>query len=387
MLPLENPKPDFEIFKKVLKGEEKPEKVHFVEFFIDYNMINTLSSKFNMNLKYIPDLMALFSGESEAPALGDQIYFDIIEPMIEFYYRFGYDYFPNVFFAPGTSFRVLLRFIGKKREAEDTAPLATPGVKRVWVEETKGFLTTWEDFEKVKSMTFKLDPKPIFDFISEKLPEGMKIVATGGWLLEMTMGETMGAVNLFRKLYEDPDLVKAVIDLIGEMIYNDYKEIVTYDCVGAMFHADDMGYSHGLMMKPEIYRELIFPWLKKYAALAHQHGKMYWQHSCGRTEAIMEDLIEDVKIDAYHSFQDVVIPIWEYQEKFGDRVAVLGGIDMDKYARYDVESLKKHIRGILDKCMPRGRFALGAGNTVSNFIPPENYLAVLEEGQKWRPKK
>ena len=33
--------------------------------------------------------------------------------------------------------------------------------------------------------------------------------------------------------------------------------------------------------------------------------------------------------------------------------------------------------------MPDGRFALGSGNTIANFIPLANYFILLEEGRRW----
>ena len=97
----------------------------------------------------------------------------------------------------------------------------------------------------------------------------------------------------------------------------------------------------------------------------------------------MEDLIEDVGIDAFHSFQDVIIPVTEFKKRYGSRIATLGGVDMDKLSRLDEDNLRKYVRGILDECMP-DRYALGAGNSIANFVPVKNYLIMLEEGLKWR---
>ena len=94
------------------------------------------------------------------------------------------------------------------------------------------------------------------------------------------------------------------------------------------------------------------------------------------------DLIEDVKIDAFHSFQDVIIPIGRFMERYGDRIAGFGGVDMDCLARMEEDELRQYVRSILDDCMP-GRFALGSGNTVANYIPVDNYLAMLDEARRW----
>lgn len=37
---------------------------------------------------------------------------------------------------------------------------------------------------------------------------------------------------------------------------------------------------------------------------------------------------------------------------------------------------------MLEACMPGGGYALGTGNSVANYIPLGNYLAMLEKGMK-----
>jgi uroporphyrinogen decarboxylase len=138
-------------------------------------------------------------------------------------------------------------------------------------------------------------------------------------------------------------------------------------------------------VSPDVLRQFVFPWFKKYAALAHKHGKPFWYHCCGNVydSGVIEDLIEDVRIDALHSFQDVIVPVTEFKTRYGDRLAALGGVDVDKLARLDDEPLRAYIRGILEHCLPGGGFALGSGNSVPNYIPLKNYLIMLEEGRRF----
>ncbi len=383
MLPLENPQPDFEFFRKVLMGEEKSRRVHFAEYLVDFEVMNAVAEKLKIDMTPLPNILRYRPEVLQSQPID---VFEMARSTIKFYYQMGYDYVQNFVCSPGVGLLVHLSLFGKRRLADDTAPLTELGAKRVWAEEREGLVSSWEEFESFKSQQFlELPIKETYDFISKNLPEGMKVAVAGGSIWEMALERIMGYVNLFRKLREDPDLVKAVIDWVAERLYKEYKVVVEFDCVGAIFHSDDLGYKKGTMVNPDVYREMVFPWFKKYAQLAHQHGKMYWYHACGNVEAVMEDLIEDVKIDAFHSFQDEIIPVWKFQEKYGDRVAILGGVDVDKLARYDTDSLRAYVRSILDKCMPKGRYALGSGNSVTNYVPPENYLAMLEEGLKWKP--
>jgi uroporphyrinogen decarboxylase len=41
------------------------------------------------------------------------------------------------------------------------------------------------------------------------------------------------------------------------------------------------------------------------------------------------------------------------------------------------------VRDTLEKCHKGGGYCLGTGNSVANYIPLENYLAMLDEGREF----
>ena len=98
----------------------------------------------------------------------------------------------------------------------------------------------------------------------------------------------------------------------------------------------------------------------------------------------MDDLIELVGIDGFHSFQDVILPVAEVKIRYGHQVALLGGADMDKLSTLPGADLRVYLRGILEACMPGGRFAFGSGNSIANFVPLQNYAILLEEARRWK---
>jgi uroporphyrinogen decarboxylase len=155
------------------------------------------------------------------------------------------------------------------------------------------------------------------------------------------------------------------------------------DFVGAIQFGDDMGFKTSTMISPRDLRKYAFPWHKKAAEAAKSHGKPFILHSCGNLEIIMDDLIDDVGIDAKHSFEDVIMPVAEVKKRWGERVAILGGIDMDVLVRATPDAVRRYTREVIEACAPGGGYALGCGNTVANYIPPENFLAMVDEGWKW----
>ena len=97
----------------------------------------------------------------------------------------------------------------------------------------------------------------------------------------------------------------------------------------------------------------------------------------------MDDLLEDVQIDALHSFEDTNRDVREAKKLWGDRIALLGGIDMDFLCRASVSEVRQRAHDTLDTCMPGGGYCLGTGNSVANYLPLDNYLAMLDEERNY----
>jgi uroporphyrinogen decarboxylase len=93
----------------------------------------------------------------------------------------------------------------------------------------------------------------------------------------------------------------------------------------------------------------------------------------------MDDLIEDVKIDGKHSYEDAIIPVEEFQARYGDRIAVLGGVDINLLSAGSEADIRTRVRTLVETCGQRGRYALGSGNSIPSYVPVENYLAMVDE--------
>lgn len=96
----------------------------------------------------------------------------------------------------------------------------------------------------------------------------------------------------------------------------------------------------------------------------------------------MSDLIDFVKIDARHSFEDNIMPVIEAKKKYGDKIAILGGVDIDFLCRANESQIRLYVDRIIDVCAPGGGYALGTGNSVTNYVPVNNYLIMLDEGRR-----
>ena len=369
-VPLKNPKPDFEEFERVIKGDKPAKRVHFVELFPDSEVVSSM-------VDILEKKPGQFSLSTLSGPESSKTKENFLRQWINWWYKMGYDY--TTIIGPGTSG---LDFPGKTRKAKDTASL--PREKRNWIEEGKGMINSWEDFEKYPWPSPNKIDYSLHEFIAKNLPQGMKMmICPSSGVFEISSETLLGFEGMSYSLCDDPRLVEAVFNKVGKILYNFYKNIVELDKVGGFFQGDDMGFKTSTIVSPEVLRKLVLPWHKRFASLAHEYNKMYWLHCCGNVLALMEDFIEDVKIDAFHSFQDAIIPVREFKKRYGDRIATLGGVDVDKLCRLDEKSLREYVRNILDECMP-DRYALGSGNSIANYVPVKNYLIMMDEGMKWK---
>ena len=192
----------------------------------------------------------------------------------------------------------------------------------------------------------------------------------------------MGYEILSCALYDDPHLVKDMFDKVGQVLVSAQSTMAQMEWIGALALGDDMGFKTSTMISPEHLRQYVFPRQKQIAEAVHAYDKPLILHSCGNLENVMEDLIEYVGIDAKHSYEDVIMPVAEAKRRYGERISILGGIDMNFLCQASPDEVRRYTRRVLDVCAPGGGYCLGTGNSVANYIKLENYLTMLDEGLK-----
>ncbi|MCP4756237.1 MAG: uroporphyrinogen-III decarboxylase-like protein [Proteobacteria bacterium] len=252
---------------------------------------------------------------------------------------------------------------------------------RVWLDDGKGPIMSWDDFERYKWSEDPHTGNAANRMMAGLVPDGMKVMVLPGGLFEWTTW-LMGLVPFSYALTDQPDLVDAVVEKVADLIYAGIEDLMDEPNIGGLFLGDDMGYNTATMVSPKILREKFLPHLKRVTDLVHSAGKVMVLHSCGNLEAIMEDICQ-TGVDAKHSFEDKIMPVEENYRRWGDRLGIIGGVDMHLLAAGTEESVRKRTREILEACAPTGHYVLGTGNSVANYIPIKNYLAMLDEGRKF----
>jgi len=339
------PDPDFSRLEKVLRREGEPDRVPFYELFSNIE----------------PEVMqSIDAPPPPAPEDAPR------SAHIHYQYALGYDYVN----CGGEGF-------GFPRE--DLKKAETKEGERSYVMASDATISGREDFEKYPWVVMsEVDYSPL-DEIAPFVPEGMKVISMGpGGVLENVMW-LLGYEGISYLLADDEPLVGEIFDAVGSRLTEYLGTCASFDSVGACCLGDDMGFKTATMLSPDALRKYVFPWHRKINEAVHARGKPTILHSCGNLTEVIDDVIA-CGWDAKHSFEDNIQPIWEAKAAYGDRIALLGGFDMDKIASMATNDIRAHTRDLIDRCAPGGGWALGTGNSVANYVPVENFLDMMEEG-------
>ena len=326
--------PDFENIARVLRCEV-PKRDTLFEFFMN------------------PDVYTEAAGPCPdgVDAVGYLAY------MIKVYAVCGYDY--------ALAYGCDIGFPSGARESKSSISL-----------NDSSMINSREDFEKYPWPDASAYDYSRLEKIKPYLPEKMKLMCAGPCGLLENVIRIVGYDNLCFMLYDDPDLVRDIFDRAGSILLDYYERCAVYDTVGILMINDDWGFNTQTMLSVDDMRKYVFPWHKKMVEAAHKRGKFAVLHSCGYMGDIMEDIIEDMKFDGRHSYEDKIIPVEEAYRRWGGRIAILGGLDVDFLIRSDKDAIIKRAKDMLALARDKGGYALGSGNSIPAYIPMEHYFAM-----------
>ncbi|OGV74610.1 MAG: hypothetical protein A3K19_05880 [Lentisphaerae bacterium RIFOXYB12_FULL_65_16] len=330
-----SPSPDFGNLQKVLK-HMRPNRATLFEFFLNYPLYQRLS------------------GVTVKPGVERTD----VQCLIGAFRQAGYDY---VTYRPPE-----FAFPRGERPREKTVSINEGGVIADWASFEK---CPWKDPDTCNYSQLK--------WIQELLPDGMKVVVCGpGGVLENVIA-LVGYERLCFMLADDPGLAHAVFDAVGSRLVRHYEIAGGFESVGACISNDDWGFKTQPMLAPQAMREYVFPWHVKIVQAIHHHGKPAILHSCGNAAEIMQDITDAMEYDGKHSFEDAIEPVEDAYRKYGRRIALLGGIDVDFVCRASPDEVYRRSKAMLDLTAAAGSYALGTGNSVPEYVPTGSYCAMI----------
>lgn len=299
---------------------------------------------------------------------------------VEFWLRAGYDYVPVPMVGyrwvpdrpPKEGYRITRSHRSCYSAEEQEAG---------WRSEHAGWITSLEEMD---SHPWPRSEEIDLTFLRETLPhlpEKMRVVVITS--LHELVVTILGTETFLVATAEEPQLVQETYRRVGELIVHLVEQASQHEKVGALWVGDDLAYTQGMFYSPEQMRAWLFPWYRKIAAVAQAHDLPLLFHSDGDVRSIIPDLVE-IGFDALHPIEPKAMDIAAIKREWGDRLCLIGNIDLCyTLTRGTPEEVEAEVRQRLRQCGPGGGYCVSSANSIPEYVPLENYCAMLQAARRW----
>ncbi len=196
--------------------------------------------------------------------------------------------------------------------------------------------------------------------------ESVVLFGDNGWGLFERSWLLLGMSRFFVWSFRYPEALKRLIERIAEVKVKITERLITEVGVDIIGYGDDWGMETRLLLSPERWRTFIKPWQAKLYRVASEYGVRVYQHSDGKVEDLVSDLME-IGVDILNIQREC--NNWpELIKEYGRRLTVWGGVSARTLDIGSTEDIVKEV----EECSRLGR----KGGVV---LAPGHALGYAEE--------
>ncbi|MHA2224184.1 MAG: uroporphyrinogen decarboxylase family protein [Candidatus Hodarchaeales archaeon] len=188
----------------------------------------------------------------------------------------------------------------------------------------------------------------------------------------------MGFVNFFSSLFENPELVRAVIEKSTDWIIalvEQANPIVDFIILG-----DDAADNSRPLISPKMFREFILPEYKR--IIKKSCVPILW-HSDGNIQPLIPMIIE-AGFSGIHSLEPKAnIDLGKVKESYGDKLILAGNLDTTEVlCQSDLQLVRKDVARCIKQGAPGGGYFFSSSNSLFEGHKVESILEAYRYAMK-----
>ena len=195
--------------------------------------------------------------------------------------------------------------------------------------------------------------------------------------------DLVGMENLLIKMYEDPDLVDALLMHIVEYYVGTSRRAfdAAADVIDIFFIGNDFGAQTGPIIGGNIFERFILPHLKRFVDLGHDYGLRVMLHSDGSYFDLIPLFVE-IGLDGLQSLQSSSRDMQpaRLKQAYGDKMVFVGCVDTQTVLiSGTLDSVREQTCQVLEIMKPGGGFVVSPSHDyLLEETPVENVIAMYE---------
>ncbi len=274
-------------------------------------------------------------------------------------------------------------FARTKLRAADLVTHGADGAPdRHWAPEKVGIIETLDDVAAFPWPAPQEMDYSLFERASKELPDGMRVIAYTAALFSSAF-LMMGMENFFISLASDDRLVGHVFDCIAEFQLAVLDRVLSYPILGAVWINDDMGHHSSLLVSPRHLRRFVFPYYREVARRVHARGLPLMLHSDGCIYKVLDELA-DLGFDAFHPIEPEAMDIRRVRQMVGPNKCLIGNVSLSRTLTVGTPAdVENDVRWLMEEIAPGGGYCVGSANSIPDYVPYENYLALREASLRY----
>lgn len=189
----------------------------------------------------------------------------------------------------------------------------------------------------------------------------------------------VGAPWVLTAMVEEPEWVKDMMDTIAELIVTAAEEMLGrgFRFDGA-FIWNDQAYRNGPFFSPAMWREFELPCQKRLIDFFHSKDLPVVMHTDGDVRRLIPMFIE-AGLDCLQPLEvKAGMDLVELKRQYGDRLAFMGGIDVQAMAHPDPRVIEREIRTKIPVAKKGGGYIYHSDHSVPDNVSFEQYRRVME---------
>lgn len=186
----------------------------------------------------------------------------------------------------------------------------------------------------------------------------------------------VGLADAMKMCYEQRDLMEEMLDVSADY-YTKMMKAAVAEGLDVVYVADDFAWKEGLFIPPALFKEIWLPRIQRIIEPALSAGKTAFFHSDGKVDDAVDWLI-DSGFEGLNPLDPYGVDYREYKKRYGHRIGLVGNIDVEfPLVHGTPEEVEKDVIAHMEVLKPGGRYIAASSHSITNFIPHENYIAML----------